>query len=116
MCDKLLLYLPVLLKYIFPVLKRLTQEAWNCGSRPPESNKFEMGTARINPHAGSDPDQAGSTPHSRGYSSVNPTFSDTCQCATLPSTTWLRVSVTVNHWILRTVSCALVLGVRRQLS
>ena len=45
------------------------------------------------------------------YSSVKPSFSVTCQCATLPSTTWPRVSVRVNHWMLRTVSLALAMAV-----
>src|SRR6185312_5960317 len=45
------------------------------------------------------------------YSSVKPSLSVTCQCATLPSTTWPRVSVTVNHWMLRTVSLALAIAV-----
>src|SRR5450830_1949843 len=45
-----------------------------------------------------------------GYSSVNPIFRETCQCATLPSTTWPRVSVMLNHWMFRTVSCALAMA------
>ena len=38
-----------------------------------------------------------------------------CQWATLPSSTWPRVSLTVNHWILRTVSCALAMAWSRRL-
>src|SRR5690606_30148605 len=39
-------------------------------------------------------------------SSVKPTFTVTCQYATLPSRTWPRVSTTSNQLILRTVSLA----------
>ncbi len=61
--------------------------------------------ARCNAKRSGWPDAAG--PHS----SVKPIFRPTCQCATLPSTTWPRVSVTWNHWMFRTVSWALAMAV-----
>src|SRR4051812_844094 len=44
------------------------------------------------------------------YSSVNPSLTVTCQWAIWPSFTWPRVSVTLNHWMLRTVSFALAIA------
>ena len=41
---------------------------------------------------------------------VNPALIVTCQCATLPSATWPRVSTTWNQWMLRTDSLALAIA------